>query len=240
MSAYSTLILAESSLVSYWQLNETSGTTAVDSQDSNNGTITSADVTLNESGNGTIGPSIYFNFGTGNPISIPDASNLNSITNLTLELWMNLQFISTFQQVITKIGGGPSYSGWGFQLSSTGLLNFNCGGGSFSSGVTLTLSTWYHVVGTIDSSGNIKIYINGSLVNSQSGYTADLTSTGVDLVMGAYAGGGQYQGNLMHVAVYNTILSGSDILSHYDTGIGSGGGAIADPYYIPSATVIGF
>jgi hypothetical protein len=247
MSAYSTLILAESSLVSYWQLGDLTGSTATDSQDSNPGSINLSNITLNQTGNGTIGPSMFSN-GSGHTIDVADATNLNSITNLTIEIWVNVSSsqATTAGQFFTKFPNGGGYPGWGLGYSIVGtnqhLFLYPGSGPWIDSGVLLSFSTWYHVVGTIDSSGNAKIYVNGALVSSTT-VAINLANIGAALGIGYWSAGGgqQLAGNLMHAAIYNTVLSGSDILTHYDTGAGiSGGGPIADPFYIPGPIQIGF
>ena len=72
---YDVLVLADSP-VSYWPLDEASGTTANDLADSNNGTYTSG-FTLGGAGpSSNFGGSTAFNGSTGY-VTVPNATNLN-------------------------------------------------------------------------------------------------------------------------------------------------------------------
>src|SRR5215467_3580288 len=84
MSAYSDKVIADGA-VAYWRLNETSGTTAVDSIGGNNGTI-SGSVTLNQPGGTSDGDrAMQFN-STGSVITVSSAGFMNT-PQITVEAW---------------------------------------------------------------------------------------------------------------------------------------------------------
>ncbi len=93
-----------------------------------------------------------------------------------------------------------------------------------------TLTSWFHVVGTVAQNGSnvdIKLYVNGSQKDTSSG-TATLsnfgtTNTPADLFLGGrnYAGSLQLplNGYLDEAALIPSVLSSSDVSSIYNNGI---------------------
>ena len=75
---------------------------------------------------------------------------------------------------------------------------------------------------------NYEIYVNGQALGGGGGYTGSIplfVNSSNRVVVGAYLGGGSssyenFDGNITDVAIYNSILSASQIASHYNAGIG--------------------
>ena len=89
---------------------------------------------------------------------------------------------------------------------------------ALTSATPITPNTWYHVVGTAESNGDMKLYVNGEL---------QATLNGVGPV---WAGGDQYRlgsaygptgstryfsGRLDEVAIYTRTLAAGEVLDHY-------------------------
>ena len=80
-------------------------------------------------------------------------------------------------------------------------------------------NTWYHIVGTKNSSGVMKIYINGSLVNTNNtNNIIPLTSMGYPLMIGARGDTrDQYAvSRIPIVRIYRKELSASEVLQNYN------------------------
>lgn len=98
--------------------------------------------------------------------------------------------------------------------SGQGLTNL-----STTTASHMNTSNWYQVVGTF-SSGRRRLYINGTLVNSdtQSG-TINTSSSGMSIgVYGGYSGsrGYYYNGNLAICRVYNRELTESEVSQNFN------------------------
>jgi hypothetical protein len=96
--------------------------------------------------------------------------------------------------------------------SGQGLTNLSTTTSSY-----ITTGVWYQVVGTF-TAGSRKLYINGSLVNSdtQSG-TINTGQAGIGL--GSFGGGNtgyQFNGDLAIVKAYNVELSASQVLQNFN------------------------
>ncbi len=211
--SYATTILAEASLVSYWQLGDLTGTAAVDSSSGlNPGTYTGG-FTLNQSTSYPLTPAVTFNGSTGY-VDVADATNLH-LTNVTIEAFINTTSAMT-QEIISKYNNGSPNLGWGIRLESTGLLSIYAGTNAWIATPTPAIKdgNWHHVVGTISSGGLINLYVD-SILQLSSGLTQSLSNT-AHLNIGRSPNNANYfNGKIMHCAVYNAVLSQSAISNHF-------------------------
>ena len=95
-------------------------------------------------------------------------------------------------------------------------------GGSVVSTSTLSTGTWYNIVVTVNPGTEGKIYINGSLDKTASIIAVQKADT--PLSIGAWAdnaGGlyGPHDGLLDEVAVFDSLLSASDVTAIYNSGV---------------------
>ena len=87
------------------------------------------------------------------------------------------------------------------------------------SGYTLpALNAWYHIVMTDDGT-DIRFYVNGTLQATVSSTAPNLSS--MEMHIGREnLSGRSIRGNVAHVAVYNSALSGSRVTAHYNAASG--------------------
>jgi uncharacterized repeat protein (TIGR01451 family) len=87
-----------------------------------------------------------------------------------------------------------------------------------TSTVEVTPDTWYHVVGTAESDGDIKLYVNGALEGKLDGI-GTLWEGGDAYRLGSTYGepgtASYYTGGLDEVAVYTRTLSAAEVTDHY-------------------------
>jgi hypothetical protein len=238
--SYNSIVLAESGLVSFYELDESTGTSAADSKGTNTGTYTGG-FTLGQTG--VSGQSVLFN-GTSGYVTVPTSASLEITTNITLELWFKLTgaaTTATWNKMLEKgysadvspfvnytLGANTGttaasaghFVGTGgktldFCLTLGGVFN-EC----FSNTIPLT-NVWYYVVGTYDGSV-MKIYVNGTLENSLT-VSGSITNSAQPLMIGAHNRGGSiaeyFPGTIDTVAVYNVALSSTAVSNHYAAGI---------------------
>ena len=78
-------------------------------------------------------------------------------------------------------------------------------------------SGWYHVSVTKSSTDGLKLYINGSLENSDATATGNVNSESSTSLLGAYGGGFYYlDGKIDQVRIFNTVLPASAITALYN------------------------
>tara|TARA_B100000029_G_C17584002_1_gene960568 strand:- start:40 stop:3051 length:3012 start_codon:yes stop_codon:yes gene_type:complete len=90
-----------------------------------------------------------------------------------------------------------------------------------TSSVGLSAGKWYHLVGTCDSSGNLKVYVNGTETGSASG--APARSMGQAMYIGSYFDGswasGFFKGEINNFRYFNQAISASEVTSLYNEGL---------------------
>jgi Concanavalin A-like lectin/glucanases superfamily len=220
---YSDAVLADNP-VSFWRLDETSGTSAGDSKSGRNGTYTNG-VTLAQTGAlpDSINNKAAGFDGTDDYVNVPYAAAFNGAT-FTVEGWARLTggvanyptIAGSYYEAGSDLRGYwlgvGNNNRWWLQLSNgSGYTNIM--------GPAPTPNTWTHVVGTYDGTVG-RLYVNGTLVASASGGYVVNPST--PFAIGAYQANGSWDGffpgQLDEVAVYNTALTATQIRTHYNTG----------------------
>lgn len=231
-TSYRNTVLADNPIV-YYEFDETSGTTADNigsGSATNDGTIVST-VTLNQS-SFTQGGTAY-DFGGGRVT----AAAFSTQTEWSLEAWINWDSAKTSASHIF----GNDQDGWnddvlfgiGVETGSAGVPSSNVGvvqqgsPGSVRDAVAdpLSHSVWHHVVATgSDSAGELKLYVDGVLVDTNSSLTNDATMNGAAFAVGAArftddAGTRPFDGLIDEFALYGTVLDATAVSTHYNAGI---------------------
>ena len=185
-----------------------SGTTWTDiSGNGNNGTLTN-------------GPT--FNSGNGGSIvfdGVDDyaiTGNFPSCANWSTEMFLYPTVFTTSQKVILDVNVGIR-----FEINN-GKFNSHFGNGSswiytfLPSTTTFAANTWYHVVVTVQSGGQAKIYVNSVLENTTN--IGSGTTPNIPLYIARYTGatGYEFSGRVGVTRIYNKSLSQLEILQNYN------------------------
>jgi len=212
-----------SGLVGWWNFDEGSGTSAADS--SGNG----ATGTFNGSPlatwttSGKIGGAVVFD-GSNNTI-ITGTRTYFDQAPFTVSVWVKYNALpSSNANGMTLVEGGISvspYTVW--ELYSLGPSNdivmivYDSGDvqHSIASNSAVSTGQWYHVVATVDSSYNIKLYING-VQQTATANSGSMYSAATFLNISAYSGGGTFNGTIDDPRVYNRALSASEVWRLYN------------------------
>lgn len=145
-----------------------------------------------------------------------------TFTLASWEAWIKPQSLAADSEIITTYnftGGG----GVEFTLRSTGHLTLALSAGSTfaTSTATLTPGNTYHVVATMDAgTGLWKLYINGVLDSSGTGSWI-INLAGSNFTIGYFPGFGgieNFLGFIDEVAIYDYILSPTQIANHFAIG----------------------
>lgn len=214
--AYEAVVLADSPLV-YFRMDEASGTTMNDySGNARHGSYVGA-VSLHQ-------PAISlhadaYSLGlSSSPYGLCTDAALARTNNFSLECWFKATNFTGRGALISRSRGGY------YMRCNAGAFTFfasQVGGGGSVAGV-FSLNTPYHVVVTMDGSGNFVGYINATQVFTG---TLNTLTTGV---MGGTAIGcdafsawntEQFDGTIDSVAIYGAPLSAARVLAHYNAGI---------------------
>jgi len=161
--------------------------------------------------------------GTNDNVAISYDSSLDITGALSITAWVKFDSLSGFPMIYAIGDYFDGYAGNGghqFYSSSNKVAFFDTGTGgapSFSS-TTLSTGTWYHLAVTRSASRGITFYVNGSSAGTDTRTGSPSTGT-LDIKIGSDAGPSNYLNGLIdEVAVFNSVLSASDITSIYNSG----------------------
>jgi len=244
MSTYSSLILAETSLIAYYRLNEAMGKLAHDQSankyhgtiNNNNGQLVG--VTLQQQNAIISDPLDYamlFN-GTNGYITLPSGLKTDGLSALSVEFWVNRSSNSSSFMFVLSNDNNPTSSHLGFRVilslpSDASIGYFEMGNGTIgasrrigSSNLSVfygnvVIGSWYHIVCVYDGT-QLLAYVNGILdQNSNPALTGTIGTATHPLYIGASPSlASNFPGLIDEVAIYNAALSASDVLAHYQAG----------------------
>jgi cysteine-rich repeat protein len=209
-------------IVSYWHLDETSGTTFTDSENGYDGSCSDAGCPAPAVGN-LDGAQLFD--GINDYIGAGNITELNQTTKFTIEGWFKDANTAGYNRMFHK---GNDLDNDISAASYSGDLYFEVGNGSNSYGKwdayqeNIGNDTWYHAVFVYDGSGStnqekMKMYINGAEKSlSFSGnipqLTADLSS--YNFIM-SKDDTHPWSGSMDEVAVYAYAFDQADVTEHY-------------------------
>jgi hypothetical protein len=228
----------DSALVGHWKLDETTGTTAIDSSArGNDGTMIGGLNAATDSVTAVKNNGLSFD-GVGDFIATPNS--LGSETALTFAGWFKTADWSNggnpFTSIIaySKDSGSDGIAGISYQNGGLNAYFFvrNASDVNLNANTSGALPTneWVHIAGTYDGA-NIRIYINGVLENSQP-QTGLLFNGNNTIAIGSKWNNGTYptgnvsfpfNGDIDDVRIYDRALSTAEIEDLYITAVGTPG-----------------
>ncbi len=221
-----------SNLVAHWKLDETSGTTIVDSAGSHNGTPYNGLTISSATASGQVDTSMTFD-GVNDGIQVPNSPELENFTAFTLSAWVYPTATDPggAGRIISKDDTGTADNyGLLYGTSERGRVRIATNGGvqyQIFSDSALPLNAWSHVVGTWDGA-DLRLYVGGvEASTSPLATSGTLDADGSDLSIGTHLLSGgirSFPGRLDDIRIYNTDLSASEVLALYNGAAPSGGG----------------
>ena len=235
-------------LVGYYNLNEGSGTTAIDdSGNGNNGTINGA--TYSSTTPFATGDSLSFNQASSNYVNLGSNSSIEVTGAITLSAWVYITSSGTsgvYPCVISNLTG--SNTGFELIISDTNVPYLQLGDSSghlqgLYDTTALPVNQWVFLTATYDpSSGTATFYRNGTQVSTDTGWGSTAigaSSEPVDIGIrpSDISPWRAFPGLIDDVRIYNTVLSPADIailytninlVGYYNFNEGSGTTAIDD------------
>ena len=211
----------------HWKLDETSGTQAIDSVGSNDGTFVDTPAWVTGQVDGGLdfdGVDDYVDVGTFDVAG----------TGLTMLGWFNAESIPTSDPRIVSKADGPDEGDAWWQISTTDSgsnrylrMRVKAGGTTTTfadSTENLTAGNWYFAVATYDNaSGDMKLYLDGAEIASGSHAFGGAVDTGpaVPVAIGANGTAERFfDGVLDDVRVYDRALDATEISALFAAGGG--------------------
>ncbi|HEX3717233.1 MAG TPA: LamG-like jellyroll fold domain-containing protein [Verrucomicrobiae bacterium] len=198
---------------------------ALDSAGTNNGTIIS-DFSYVPGENGEA-----FSF-AGGTVVIPDATDLDPSTNLTVQIWVKASIQNPYAYVLAK-NGAPAGASYAFYTGGNLGLSFwiDVPGDTGESGLIISPAVdpsiiwdgqWHQAVGTYDGTA-VHLYVDGSEVGGGTAYVGggvggpaiSYTNAG-PLVLGSFPPAGSatenWSGGLDDIKVFDRALAASEVM----------------------------
>lgn len=165
--------------------------------------------------------------GASGQVTAGYAVDVSGLSEFALDFWFKWTTVPTATEVI--VHGPPSGATWTWKLEmlTSGALFLsakNSGGANHTvTSGALTASTWYHVVGTIES-GSLRLYLNGVSVgsNSFSGAFGTLDPTARVTIGNGGTTIGAKSRWFDEVAVFKVGLTAARVTAHYEAGTARG------------------
>jgi hypothetical protein len=217
--------------IAHWKLDETTGSTAIDSAGGHNGTL----INGFSWDTGVIDGGLSFD-GVNDYINVPHDTNLTFTGGLTFTAWGNtLDTSGGYKAILAKDTPGNGASNYWFGIENDELVFGFWAAGSFRTVKTtdsnLQSGTWYHLAASFDNATDeVRLYVDGTEVQVGS-ITYEPTVETADLWIGHSPDGEYWNGKLDDVRIYNTVLGGSEISDLAAAGGGGGGGSPAGPVF---------
>ncbi|MCP5092993.1 MAG: DNRLRE domain-containing protein, partial [Gammaproteobacteria bacterium] len=213
--------------IAHWKLDETSGTTAVDSVGGHDGALANGPTWTA----GTIDGALEFD-GSNDYVNVPHDDTL-SLTSWSISAWLYPTGLGGWQSILFK---GTQNNNVNYYLGTNDdEIDFGFYNGSWemmtTSSVSLSNGQWYQVVVTFDNTSDEgKAYLNGTLVLTES--TGNTTTPNTDaLTIGRDQWGEYWDGLLDDVRLYDRVLTASEITDLAAGGGGGGGGGGPSGYF---------
>ena len=150
--------------------------------------------------------------GSSSNIFLPNNSNFDLSASQSMSFWV--YSTNSGNAWLFQKGNPESYGLW--TNGSIFYFTLYTPGYSALTTSTITLSTWYHVVLTVDAAGTGYIlYLNGAVADSNT-FGAINTNTS-DVRIGSYQGGSLFwNGAIDQLRYFNTTLSSSQVIELYN------------------------
>lgn len=201
-------VSSQAALIGFWELDETSGTTALDSSGNGaNGSHVNGPSIAQTTVDPSLGTAYRFN-GANQEINL--GATFNGLTSdFTVSAWINPDDTSGVQRVFSS-STGP---GWGFGLNGAnlrfttfGILDYN-----LTLGSPIVAGEWTHLAVTFDSSFDAEFFVNGVSQGTLAGSSAANAGTGVYRI--GSRNGENFDGFIDEVRLYNEVLSDAEVSS---------------------------
>ena len=166
------------------------------------------------------GQSAVFN-GSSSKIDLP-VLGLGGNAARSISAWVNPATTPSLLGAIYHSGGTNAKEAFIIYYQSDNKIKVEYDNRSLGTTTTISNNTWTHIVatyngGSIESSANTKIYINGVLqtLTNSGGATGVANTLNTDYAIGyrRYANQFYFDGSIDQVRIYNTALSQSDVVN---------------------------
>ncbi|MAG19803.1 hypothetical protein CL618_00005, partial [archaeon] len=231
----------DSSLVSYWKLDEDKRNKASDSKGSNDGTLIGYVSPDYETGKFLSGMSFD---GIDDFVNVSDDNSLDILGNITISSWVKLANENDEMTFVNK-WSALGNAGYIFSIGDSGCgnnqLSFLDGGPSWICSNTATIqdNTWHFVVVAVNDS-NTTYYFDGTELGVSGSSDSALNGTNTRSLEIGYrsATANLVNGTIDDLAIYNKTLTADEIFLLYKTSRYYNTSGVSDDYNVTFDTFV--
>lgn len=222
-------------LVSWWELNETTGTR----NDSHGANHLSSNNSVGYT-SGLVGNAANFVAANNQYLSIADNTSLSLTGNMTISFWFRYTAAPAATQYLIAKRTGASGRSYSIQILSTGYLVFTAyADGSTATNITTAIvaptNTWNFVTATHNNGSNITLRINNETPVSAT-LTGGIYDSLAAFSVGSIVGASSFSGDIDELGVYTRVLSTDELDWLYNSGAGRSYCDIASNCATPTPT----
>ena len=198
------------SLYSWWKLDETSGSTAIDTVRRMDGAVSGAQFTTGKEGN-----ALLFD-GVDDGVLIDSSASLLGDTDFSLMAWVKIDAAAGSGTIIQqREPGGSGYFGqYSLVANDNGSIGFFVYRNGYQFNITTTTTVndgnWHLVVATRSGTDG-KVYIDGSEAGSGTGPVQSLLAHNISIGYDNRDNNKYFEGHIDDVRVYSKALTASEI-----------------------------
>jgi len=186
-----------------WALDEGSGTIAMEASSDHRQGVLQGPVWATA----RVGSGLSFT-SNGQQVAIASPGPMtNSLRDLSLSLWMRPVAVPSASPALVV---GKSSGGYGIQHQTDGRIAFFIGHPTNCVSSPIALNTWTHVTGTFRDGNELRLYLNGVCVSTNTGSSFALTGTAGSFTFGA--ANGTFRGTIDEVAFKGFLLNSQEVL----------------------------
>ncbi|MCH7550574.1 MAG: LamG domain-containing protein, partial [Proteobacteria bacterium] len=228
--------------IAYWQMNETTGTTLVDTAGNHTGTYRFG--AESESTVGGVGAGAGDFDGKNDRIEIPHSADME-LSSGSITVWFNSDDVDDKQSLFSKDSSGFDNGGHLTAFVDDGMVKIRLQSGDDSywvDGGSLTDNSWSQITFNWGP-GGMELYVDGQLVDTNT-YTGGIENNTEPLVIGANSWSSDdgeanhlkdyFDGQIDEFSIMSEPLSAAEVASLYNTG----GQAILDNSGTVNGTVL--
>ncbi len=213
-----TCVPAPLGLVSWWDGDDVSGTTAFDIHNGNNGTLNGVTFVP-----GMVGDA--FKFSSGGYIRVPNDAILE-VENVTVDAWVRSTSPGTYGYIVAKGAYDCTAASYALYTGGGSRLYFYIYNSVYvlspSPSTSIWDGAWHHIAGTYDGE-YVRLYVDGVEVGGGTYTTMGIRyggETNSDLNIGIYRGTCTlpFSGEIDEVEVFNRALLDTEIWEIYNAG----------------------
>jgi hypothetical protein len=172
-----------------------------------------------QSGNPTVFNTKQVDFdGSDDYMDAGNVSTFDFTSSFTISAWIKPSGSSSYNAIVGKYTTNKGYwfilNGGNIRMGLQGTSQID----TFAQGGDLRDGNWHHVV-AVNTTSDIKLFLDGVLINTTTGTWTPDSATSDNLLIGKRSGIDNFNGEISQIGLWNTTLTADEVSSLYNHGL---------------------